>query len=308
MSINYTNSIRSFLHSLGRENQQYIVPTTDGLKLLVLNLILLIIGLVYANNYVLLFNFILFCLFIGSMYYTHFNLQGLKLTSAKLSPVHVGESTILTLKFQSRSSLGHHFLALKFNSAHLNLLDQNFSFSLNTQSSVHQIELSLWGLKRGSGKFPRICIETLFPFHLFRSFVYFTPNLDYVVYPEKKALGLYSEVLDKEEKNNGEDDFHLKDFQLGDPLKNVHWKKLAQTNRWYSKKLVMPDTAPVILSFPPQGISERENELSSMSYALHRLYSLNIPFGIALNDISIPPDHSFSHLNRCLKALAEYET
>lgn len=295
--------------NIGRTEQLYIIPTIDGLKLLALNLILLVIGLVYANNYVLLFNFILFSLFMGSMYYTHFNLQGLKLISARMNPIHVGDSGNLTLSFKSSSGLGHHFLGIRFNSHFIKIQDKNFSFSFEGELRILKVDIPISATKRGITPAPRICIETLFPFHLFRSFVYFNPHLNFIIYPEKKDYHLHSEKMHTEEKNDEGVDFILKDFKPGDPLKRVYWKKLAQTNRWYSKNLITPDSAPIVLSLSDNDLTkpELEKELCSLCYALHKCHSQNLKYGLSLGKIQIFPDHSYYHLNRCLKALAEYE-
>ena len=310
MLINRIDSIKEHFANLGRQEQLYIVPTLDGIKLLILNLILLIIGLVYANNYVLLFNFILFCLFIGSMYYTHFNLQGLKLASARFNPIHANEKGLISLSFKSSSSLGHHFLGIKINDQHFQLQDKNFTFSFeSSQQNTFRVDVPILALKRGTGQLNRICIQTLFPFHLFRAFVYFRPSLYYVIYPQKKDLLLHVEKASLEEKNDDGDDFYLRDFIKGDQLKRVHWKKLAQSNRWYTKNLITPDAAPIIFSFlnDVKTSGRLEDELSSICFAIHKCHSQNVRYGLTLENIQIPPDHSFYHLNRCLKTLAEYE-
>ncbi|MDO9183974.1 MAG: DUF58 domain-containing protein, partial [Bacteriovorax sp.] len=282
MLINLKKDFTKKMATLRREEQLYIVPTFDGLKLLVLNFILLVVGLVYANNYVLLFNFVLFCLFLGSMYYTHFNLQGLKLVSAKISPLYTKSSGILTLQFNTTSSLGHFFLRLKINNAHISVMDplQMFSFNSSSNSSrSFKIDLPIMGIKRGDYKLNRICIETLFPFHLFRCFVFYDPVIHIVVYPEKKNLNIHDTKLLTEEINNEGDDFILRNFQTGDSLKRVHWKKLAQTNQWFSKNLMTPKASPVLLSLIPEEVNiSTENQLSSICFALCELHFQNIPY------------------------------
>jgi len=299
--------------SLRRYDQLYIIPTLDGIKLVILNFILLVIGLIYANNYVLLFNFILFCLFLGSMYYTHFNLQGLKLVSAKLAPFHVGETGILQLNFKSSSGLGHHFLNLFLkNETSLKFVGEKHSFSILdfSQENNISIKIPIQAIKRGQFKLTTIYLETLFPFHLFRTFTYLNPKIDVVIYPEKKSSYLHTiKKINVDLKNDG-DDFSIKEFQTGDSLKRVHWKKLAQTNRWYSKNVISETALPVILSFSDIKISkkQKEAELSSMAHNLYDLHFQNFKYGVALTEkIYIAPGNSINHLNKCLSLLAIYE-
>jgi uncharacterized protein (DUF58 family) len=298
------------IDSVGKAEQLYIIPTLDGLKLLALNLTLLVIGLSYANNYVLLFNFVLFCLFLGSMFYTHFNLQGLTLLSAKLPSFHVNSSSFLTLHFKTQSQMGHLFLKVKLKNESLKINDQSFSFSFRPESeSVLKVDVPISGIKRGEFHLNRICVETFFPFHLFRCFVYFRPELDFVIYPEMKNLQIHHVEMIEDEKSIEGDEFTLSKYKPGDPLKHVHWKKLAQSNIWYSKNLSTPQTRPVLLSLDSALAtnSNLEDQLSSISYAINWHFIHNIQFGLKLNNGIIPPTHSRLQRSRCLRALAAYE-
>lgn len=296
--------------SIGRQGQLYIVPTLDGLKLLALNLILLIMGLVYANNYVLLFNFILFCLFIGSMYYTHFNLQGLKLVSAKINPLHVNENGALTLLFKSKSSLGHHFLSVKLKSPLIVTSNASFAFSMPEDVSNLKVDVPIKAQVRGVKTLTRVNIETKFPFHLFRAFTFFDIGLQVIVYPERTYLDLHESLSLAEEKNGSDEDYYLKNFSTGDSLKRIHWKKFAQTGKLFSKQMNSSEDLPVILGFSADNLSkaEKENELSSICFGLHELHSQNVFYGLALDKMIVEPGLSQYHLTKCLRALAEYET
>lgn len=300
----------SKLYALGRQGQLYIVPTLDGLKLLCLNLILLIVGLVYANNYVLLFNFILFCLFIGSMYYTHFNLQGLKLSTTKLNPLHASENGVLILNFKSRSALGHHFLSVSFKNLLIQTADSPFHFSIKEHQNSYRAEIPVRAMQRGVTQLKRICVETRFPFHLFKAFTYFDLDLKVLVYPEKRFLDSHSENSLAEEKSGNDDEYYLKNFTQGDSLKRIHWKKFAQTGKLLTKQMISNEELPVVLGFSSEDLTpaEKESELSSICYALHHLHSQNMSYGLALDKIAVEPAHSQNHLNNCLRALAEYET
>jgi uncharacterized protein (DUF58 family) len=298
------------IDSVGKAEQLYIIPTLDGLKLLALNLTLLIIGLSYANNYVLLFNFVLFCLFLGSMFYTHFNLQGLILLSAKLSPLYVNKSGFLTLHFKTQSKMGHFFLNLKLKNKFIQLNDPSFSFSIQPKSeSVLKVDVPVLGIKRGEFHLNRICIETFFPFHLFKCFVYFRPEIDFVIYPEMKNLQTHHVETFEDEKMIEGDEFTLSKYKPGDPLKHVHWKKLAQSNIWYLKNLTSPNAKPVLLSLDStlKSKEELEDQLSSLSYSINWFFIHNIKFGLKLKNGLIPPAHSKLQRSRCLKALAVYE-
>lgn len=282
----------------------YILPTLDGLKVAALNLILLIMGLIYANNYVLLFNFILFCLFLGSMFYTHFNLNGLKLEASQFPALHAKENGVLSLHFSTKNSQGNYFIRPYFKSQLVSINDskQTFPISFANKTDVH---ISIQGVRRGRETIRSIYVESLFPFNFFRCFTFFRIDQECFVYPERENLRLHEEVeLTETDKAEG-DDFYLRDYQIGDSLKRVDWKKLAQTNRWYTRQFQSARPNPIMLvsNQPP-----KEETLKSICFALHAFHQQDIRYGIKLGqDVLIEPENSPYHLSHCLRELASYE-
>jgi uncharacterized protein (DUF58 family) len=188
----------------------YILPTLDGMKVVALNFILLVMGLVYANNYVLLFNFILFCLFLGSMFYTHFNLSGLSLTSAQFPPLYVNENGILTLHFTSTNAQGHYFIRPVFKSLRIKINHPQTTFSISSKDSS-TIGVSIQGLKRGQENIQTIYVETLFPFNFFRCFTFFRIDQNCLIYPERTDLRLHEEIELIEDSREEGDDFIIRE-------------------------------------------------------------------------------------------------
>ncbi len=300
--------IWDYFYSRAADSQRvhpiYILPTIDGLKVVALNITLLIIGLVYANNYVLLFNFILFCLFLGSMFYTHFNISGLKLESAQFASIHSGEDGVLNLHFSSTNSQGHFFIRPHFKSTLLKMNSPEETFPLD--SNRLNIKISYKGVRRGKESIKAIYLETLFPFNFFRCFTFFRIDQECFVYPEALNLKLHKEEEVQEHANRDGDDFFLRDYTPGDSLKRVDWKKLAQTNRWYTRQFQNTVPNPVILILDKTPL---EDTLKSICFAVHSLHQQNIRYGLKLkSDVFIIPENSPRHLNQCLKELAVYET
>ena len=301
------NKIKNYFYNKISSSRQthpiYILPTLDGLKVVFLNIVLLTMGLTYANNYILLLNFVLFCLFLGSMFYTHFNLSGLRIISVSVPSIHVGETKELILYFTSSNSQGHHFLTPGIKSSLISLLVNDKKFSLSKDNN-YTLKIPISALKRGREKLDNVYLETLFPFHFFRCFTFFSLQNDIYIYPEIKQgknsfLRLRANLLNKEA-----DDFFIRDFHTGDSLKRVDWKKLAQTNKWYTRQPDKEKPEPVILEC---GENENEESLSSICYSIHELHNLNASYGLKIaNKKYIQPTHSAQHLQTCLRELANY--
>ncbi|MBC7427576.1 MAG: DUF58 domain-containing protein [Bacteriovorax sp.] len=269
-----------------------------------LNMILLIMGLIYANNYVLLFNFVLFCLFLGSMFYTHFNLNGLKLTSTQFPSLHANEYGTLSLHFTTHNAQGNYFIRPYFKSSLLAINDEKETFPV-TFAENSNVNISIRGLRRGHESIQSIYVESLFPFNFFRCFTFFRVDLECFVYPERENLQLHEEVEVVETDKSEGDDFYLRDYQNGDSLKRVDWKKLAQTNRWYTRQFQSVKPSPVMLIYKQKA---KEETLKSLCYALHVFHQQDIKYGLQLGkEILIAPENSPRHLSHCLQELACYE-
>jgi uncharacterized protein (DUF58 family) len=282
----------------------YILPTIDGLKVVVLNITLLIIGLVYANNYVLLFNFLLFCLFLASMFYTHFNLSGIKLQSIQFPALHAKENGVINLHFASSNAQGHFFIRPYFKSSGLKIIDTKRTYQIPTEQKAN-LEIPIAAIKRGKETIKSIYIETLFPFNFFRCFTFFPIEQECLIYPERTNLQLHEEVEVVETKAEEGDDFHIRNYQLGDSLKRVDWKKLAQTNHWYTRQFQSVKPNPILLILDNTPLEET---LKSICFAIHSLHQQNIQYGIKLrSDVMIAPSNSPNHLEHCLRELASYE-
>lgn len=285
-----------------RKHAVYILPTLDGFKVLGLNLLLLAIGLVYANNYVLLFNFILFCLCLSSMFYTHFNLNKLQLEHIHFDQIFQNESSHCYLTFKT-SGHGHYFLSCKLYSDAVELV-ANKTFNLDPNSKT--IVLNTRGLKRGKGKIHSLYIETVFPFNFFRCFTFYKLNLDQWVYPERLALNLHHEIEAKDNQANEDDSFHLKEFTPGDSMKQLDWKRFAKSEEMFVREVDKSGLPTVMLSLNPT--LKIEDELKSLSHAIYRCHSFNIRYGLRVGDtFMVAPDSSNAHLNFCMEKLASYE-
>ena len=300
--------IRDYFYERAANSQKahpiYILPTIDGLKVVALNITLLIIGLVYANNYVLLFNFILFCLFLASMFYTHFNLSGLKLESIQLPAMHVNENATLTLYFSSKNAQGHYFIRPYFKNSLIKINETKKTFPIPYSEST-AIHLSLQGVKRGNEIIRSLYLETLFPFNFFRCFTFFRIDQECLVYPERVDLKLHEEIEVVESAKEEGEDFYLRDYIPGDSLKRVDWKKLAQTHRWYTRQFQSAKANPILLVLDQ---TPKEDTLKSICFSIHSLHQQNIKYGIKLrSDILISPGNSPRHLSHCLRELARYE-
>jgi uncharacterized protein (DUF58 family) len=286
-----------------KTNRVFIIPTFLGIKLLIVNIILLSMGLIYANNYLILFNFIFFCLFIISMFYTHFNLYGLELKLADCSENFANDFFEISLKFKTPNKQTYPAIFTCFK-----ILNENYRlgpFSINDNGDVVPIKFKLQ--KRGSFLVKKIELETLFPLNLFKAFCYFKSDLNIVVYPE--LVNTYKSGNDSLASQINEDfHFDLRDYVKGDKLNRIAWKK-SREDSLKTKVEINDDGNAVVFKLDQIPADKTEYELSVLASSIKRCHDQGIPYGLSTSKHIIKPSKpSATQLKNTMRILAEYET
>ncbi|MBY0412509.1 MAG: DUF58 domain-containing protein, partial [Bdellovibrionales bacterium] len=232
-------------------------------------------------------------------------LSGLKLESVQFPFLHEEENGHVDFHFSSTNAQGHYFIRPYFKSNILKISDKKITFAISDAKKMI-MNLPITASKRGHESIKSIYIETLFPFNFFRCFTYFRVDRDVMVYPKRVNLNLHEEVeLTELSKEDDGEDFFIRNYQLGDSLKRVDWKKLAQTNQWYTRQFQSAKPNPILLILDKTPVEET---LQSICFSMHGFHQQNIKYGIKLkNKVMISPSNSPLHLEQCLRELAYYE-
>lgn len=288
--------------NISPEKRLYIVPTVDGLKLFCVNIVLLVIGLIYANNYVLLFNFLVFCLVIASMFYTHFNLQFLNVVNVSTVDVFANNASCMSIQLDSREKYLRSNIVSK-------VFLNNFPFTSegNNYSNDNQyLQLEFKLNKRGVYPLKRIMLQTEFPFHLFRSFIYFNLDQNLIVYPELKINISINSFL--ENSGSGDlNDYLIRDYRRGDNANRILWKK-SINDRFIVREFQNELEDGIMFKITQKNPEALEDELSTITSLIYDCHVKKIPFGILTNKSTIEAiSFDIEHLRKCLKEIATYE-
>lgn len=284
------------------EKKLYIIPTFDGIKLFIVNMILLVIGLIYANNYVLLFNFLLFCLFIASMFYTHFNLQHLNASNISIGEVFTNREAVMSIQLESREKNVRTAIVAKAYINHFFFVSIPNDYTLENQYLNLEFKVS----KRGKYPLKRIMLQTEFPFHLFKCFIYFNFHHELIVYPELKNNLKIKSFLENS-KSGDLSDYSIRDYRRGDNANRILWKK-SNNEHFIVREFHNEIESGVVFeinSLIPETI---EDELSNITSLIYDCHLNKVPFGIVTKNIRIEAS-SFdkTHLKKCLEELAVFE-
>lgn len=289
-----------------KQSNIYILPTRYGWLLLAIIILILIAATNYQNNMGFMAGFILLAIGLLSVFYTYRNVRHLQFTFAKPKAVFAGETidypiTISNPTEQYRASIG------------IGSSKQNVEFFDIDIKNSNQVKVSFIAKKRGLHMPERMICISYFPFCIFQVWSYFKTPYSTWVYPKPIApavnLSSDSEEGDNVSSNSvkGHEDFYgLKEYQAGDPIKQVMWKAFARERGLLTKEFEEQIGQQTWFSWNSVKHLEKEMALSNLCYVLLEAEKNNIEYGLEMLSEKTSLSNGKKHLNKCLEMLARF--
>jgi len=287
-------------------NRVFVFPTLQGFAFIISAFCVFLAGTNYANNLLLAMGFLLFSIFIVTIWHSFLNILGLTIKAGNAAPVFLGEHALfkITLKRPGKQK----FYAIKL------LWPKSLETFVNIDEDqqVH-IEVQSYPLARGRFYPPRLTVETRFPFGIIRCWSHVSLETSCVVYPKPLENDIYlgegQEGQFGEEVNfqNSEDFYELKKFQEGDNLNHVAWKAYSKGMGLRTKTFASYNDDAIWLKWENFESYEYETRLSFLCYWVLAFHNQKRLFGLDLPGVLIEPDFGEEHKSKCLAALALFD-
>ena len=283
----------------------YIVPSPPGWVLAATLLLLLVASINYQLNLGYLLTFLLAGSTVVGMHVCHGTLRGLSLSLAPPQPTFAGSHALLEVQLgnerkQPRCSLG---LSVQGSA--------QWAWADVPGKGSSTLQLSFVPAARGRHRVPTLTAETRFPMGTFRVWTVWRPAANVLVYPAPEAhppplpANLSSPGLASPARPAlaGEPD-GLRPYRRGDPLKQVAWKKTAQTGVLVSREGSSQQVREIWLDLGTTGLRQTEAQLSRLCAWVLAADRLGVTYGLRLGGLTIGPSSGEAHRKHCLEALA----
>ncbi len=283
-----------------KHKQIYVLPTPLGGLLFMTACLILVLGINYQNNLILLFAYLCFGLFITNILHGYLNLVNLSIRFLNVSDGTAGEH--YSVQFQCHA-------ARKVRMVHFHLQGGHAQKALFTQNPEN-ITLKVPAKKRGAFNIPRITIDTLYPFGFFRvwSYVHFDAKVHVYPSPVKAALNDQTALptdLDGEKPVHGDEDFsEIRDYQKGEPINRISWKHFARNRQLLTSEFISYQSQECVLDYQSQSGS-KEHRLSVLAYHVYALERTGTPFSLRLPGQTLALGQGHHHSINALRALSE---
>ncbi|WP_154222231.1 DUF58 domain-containing protein [Marinicella rhabdoformis] len=276
----------------------YVLPSKPGLFFAVIWVVMLMAALNFNNNMGLMLVFLLFGMTQVMLLQTFFNMRNITLRRIKVEPVFLGDVAEAQLELchsQDKwqvvsSSLG------KEKVAHI-------------EHGVGLLPFHFETIKRGYEPVPRIKLFTRYPMGLFTVWVYCTPDTSALVYPKPErpvpAYPSHGGVDgEKDLPIKGDELASVREYQVGDPLRDIAWKKTAQSDKTWVKQYESTQGKHMMFDFEQMHMAHTEAKLSRLAAWVIQAEHENIDYQLVLPGFSSEMTHGAAQMALCLKQLA----
>ncbi len=288
-----------------RYKQIFILPTRFGWMLGALMFAMLMGSLNFNNNLGLLTTFIVAGLASNSMLLAYRNLDRLRVVRSHSAPVHAGQTAQLLITLACHSDRDRPGLEVS--------LDGQEVFLSLAANSTASATLSVPTQHRGWQELGRCRIQTCQPIGLFRAWSWFWPEMKILVWPRPAQnpppLPESNANIDgdlDQSGSEGDEFFALRDWREGDPLHRIAWKASQRHNVLLSREFRQPRSPDLTLELAQVPGKDLEQRLSILTAWLLQAYRQQRPWTLRLGAETLGRGHDEAHLQRCLRALAEY--
>lgn len=280
----------------------FIFPTRTALAYATLLVLLLLGAINYQNSLVYGVAFLLGSLFLVTILHTFRNLSGLTLELLDSRPGFVGDDIEFNLRISRGSGKPRHGIQVGWPEAIKRWVEMQDSEEVS-------VKLFSQGQQRGWYNPGRLLVETRYPLGLLRAWTWVDLNARALVYPQPVFTPLPELVNGQRDDGElvdiqGSDDFTaLRDYQPGDPVKHILWRRYARTDELVLKEYsgFVEPRAWFEFEQPSGDVEER---LSILTGWVLQAKQRGQEFGLRLPGQVIEPGVGEAHAAAALEALA----
>jgi uncharacterized protein (DUF58 family) len=167
---------------------------------------------------------------------------------------------------------------------------------------------------RGHSYINYVTVSSIFPFNFFIRNKRFKKDKHIIVYPKPVKCEDFLNSIKNNKPINGQfhsikDGYdqasHIREYIVGDMLKNMNWRYFAKNEKLITKKFDSVGSPPVILEISKT--PDIEKVLSNATYIINKHLKSHIPVGLKTDNFFLKPGISHHHRHKLLTILALYD-
>lgn len=281
----------------------YILPSNAGLFLSVIWGVMLMAGLNFNNNMALILVFFVFGIAHIVLYQTFLNLKGMVISAIDSASVFVGKPVKVYLSISSEIN--------RYDICYSDLSETLEKIDVPVGKTQLLANLGL-AKERGWFDIDHLKLYTRYPLGLFTSWVILRPKSRILVYPqpEEPCTDYPGHIGSSGYLKSYEKDIevsYLREYQPGDPLRNIAWKKTAQTDNLTVKEHANYQGHELIFDYQDIVLESVELKLSRLTAWILKATDESVSYQLILPGFDSGQGSGQEHMHSCLKVLALFD-
>lgn len=288
-------------------NNTFILPTRFGWAIVGLMSCLFILGTNYQNNVILMFCYFVFALLLLALFHSYVSFVQFHIAFRPIRNSFTNQHVQLQLDLSHKANrTALHSLS------NIAIFSKRYPVYEYLEDGVNTIAIHQF--PRGLHQLPRVSIESVFPFGLFRCWSHLSVPSQFLVFPAPIACSLklrQQNSLGNTGKKSGvtvttEDLQGIRDYRNSDPIHHVSWKHFAKGQGLLSKDFSERSAISGWLHFSDYFTGNVEHALSEVTFQVLELSNQEANFGFSIGKQQIMSNTGTQHKRQCLEALALY--
>jgi uncharacterized protein (DUF58 family) len=262
----------------------------------------------YTNNLVYAVLYLIAALTFVSVFHTWRNLASVEVEHVRVKPAFAGEEIEVEIHLRNRGSRPCYNLVFQ-------RLDRGSALPMRSRKGVRieggdtqVVTAFLPSQKRGRYRMERIAVRSAYPFGLFWAVRRAPVEMTYFVYPEPRGSSELPEMLatgtEGPPHRAGDDFSGVRAYSPGESLRHIDWKAFARGRPLMVKQFTGGLGRELWLEsrlLPGLSLDDRLSQLTL--WALEAEEG-DVPYGLSVGDVHLPPAVGGEHQRRVLEALA----
>jgi uncharacterized protein (DUF58 family) len=288
-------------------NNTFILPTRFGWAIVGLMSCLFILGTNYQNNVILMFCYFVFALLLLALFHSYVSFVQFHIAFRPIQNAFANKHVQLQLDLSHKANrMALHSLS------NIAIFSKRYPVYEYLEDGVNTIAIDQFS--RGLYELPRVSIESIFPFGLFRCWSHLSVPSQFFVFPTPLACSL--KLRQQNSKGNtgnksgvtvtSEDLQGIRDYRDSDPIHHVSWKHFAKGQGLLTKDFSERSAISGWLHFSDYFNGNVEYALSEVTFQILELSNQGASFGFSIGKQQIMPNTGMQHKQKCLETVALY--
>jgi len=262
----------------------------------------------YSNNLVYAVLYLIGALSFISAFHTWRNLAGIRIEHVRVKPAFAGEEIEVEIHLRNTGAQAGYNLSFE-------RIDRGSTQALRSRKGTtveagdaRVVTAFLPPAHRGQYRMDKLVARSAYPFGLFWAILHVPMPVIYYVYPEPRGRGelpLMQSAGDEGRPSRSGDDFSgVRAYSPGESLRHIDWKAYARGRPLVVKQFSGGEGREVWLEARDLVRLSLEDRLSQLTLWAIEAEEGDVPYGLSVGDVHMPPALGSIHHRRVLEALA----